>query len=125
MRSDGAASAPAHPPTRRGDVKPWASSKLSSTARGYGARWQRIRLQVLERDGYLCQCPECKASGRVNVNVATEVDHIRRKADGGGDDLANLRAVAHECHKRLTIEQGGGTYNRRPAIGLDGFPRRE
>jgi 5-methylcytosine-specific restriction protein A len=85
----------------------------SSTARGYGSAWQRLRLIVLARDNGLCQCPECKASGR--IRKASEVDHIVGKARAAQlgwsrqqvDSLDNLRSVHPECHKRITmLDQG-------------------
>jgi 5-methylcytosine-specific restriction enzyme A len=82
-----------------------AWSKESSTARGYGFAWQKLRLVILERDCYLCQCAEC-AKRQVPL-PANEVDHILPKAQGGTDDESNLRAVNTECHKRLTIAQKG------------------
>ena len=102
----------------------WSTS--SSTARGYGAAWRKVRQFVLERDCYLCQCPRCKASGR--VTPASEVDHIVSKAEAKRkgwtqqqtDDPSNLRAIAHACHVRVTAEQQGHKPKRR--VGLDGFP---
>lgn len=88
--------------------------------RGYGKDWDALRKQALERDKYLCQCPECKASGR--IRKATEVDHIVRKADGGTNDLSNLRSVNHDCHKRITIIQAGKTPMVKTTTGLDGWP---
>jgi 5-methylcytosine-specific restriction protein A len=72
----------------------------------------------MERDHYLCQCPEC-AKRQVPL-VAHEVDHIKPKAEGGTDDESNLRAVNRECHKRITKLQTG--YKPRPQIGADGWP---
>jgi 5-methylcytosine-specific restriction protein A len=96
-----------------------AWSKQSSTARGYGSRWQKLRLVILERDKYLCQCPDC-LGGDKRLTPATEVDHITPKAHGGTDDEGNLRAVNTECHKRLTMLQKG--YKPQPKIGSDGWP---
>jgi 5-methylcytosine-specific restriction enzyme A len=96
-----------------------AWSKESRQSRGYGARWDRLRLQVLRRDGYLCQCDHCKG-GALRVTPAQEVDHVLPKAKGGTDDPDNLAAIAHECHVRKTVEEQGG--KRKPKIGLDGFP---
>ena len=93
-------------------------SNESSTKRGYGYAWQQLRLQILERDCYLCQCDECKRTGA--LKPAGEVDHIKRKADGGTDDPANLRSVNHDCHERITLEQKGTT--PKPQVGLDGWP---
>ena len=84
--------------------------------------WERLRLRILERDCYLCQCTYCKAEGR--TTLATQVDHIKPKADGGTDDPLNLQAIAADCHKRKTMEERGAEPKVRPTIGLDGFPIR-
>jgi len=71
----------------------------------YGtARWQRLRLQILRRDGCLCQCPECR--GR--TVEATVVHHIRPWTTAQGEEREllkwspdNLQSVARDCHKRL------------------------
>lgn len=96
----------------------WKHDKRSRHERGYGATWDRLRLQILERDTYLCRCPECALRGR--IRLASQVDHITPKAQGGGDSPSNLRAVSRQCHARITLEQQG----KRPArrIGIDGFP---
>ena len=95
--------------------------KTSRHERGYGAEWDRIRKQILERDNYICHCPQCRG-GVLRVTSANEVDHIITKAKGGTDDPENLRAVNHDCHKRLTIEQQGKTYKPKVSIGIDGWP---
>lgn len=97
-----------------------AWSKESRHARGYGKDWDKLRKRILERDNYLCQCPDC-LGGAKRVKVATEVDHIKPKAQGGTDDPANLRAVNHDCHVKLTQLQNG--HKPRPQIGPDGWPQ--
>ena len=92
----------------------------SSSARGYGQAWQLLRARVLRRDGYLCQCAECKSSCR--VRVAHEVDHIVPKAHGGTDALDNLQAINRECHMHKTTLDLGQRV--RPHIGIDGWPKR-
>lgn len=65
--------------------------KPSSTARGYGYAWRKIRTVILERDGhrcYLCGGP------------ARSVDHIVSKARGGTDDAWNLAACCSACQNR-------------------------
>ena len=94
-----------------------AWSKASRQSRGYGAAWDKLRLRILKRDGHLCQCDQCKATGR--ATLADQVDHIKPKAQGGTDDPANLRAVNSKCHARITQEQQGRT--PRPQIGADGW----
>ena len=60
----------------------------------YDARWRRVRLVVLERDGYLCRIrgPRC-------LGVADQVDHVIRPQDGGAwYDEANLRGACAPCN---------------------------
>lgn len=94
----------------------WSSE--SRHVRGYGNDWVKLRLRILARDCYLCQCEEC---AKLPVpKVATQVDHIKPKAQGGTDDEANLRAVNKDCHQRITIEQQGKRVKR--GVGVDGWP---
>lgn len=94
---------------------PWPTT--SRHERGYGGAWDKLRLRILERDGYLCQM--CKAEGR--VNEAKVVDHRTPKAKGGTDDMANLWSLCkrHDDAKQLT--DAGKV--KRAAVGLDGWPR--
>lgn len=80
----------------------WNHTK-TTTERGYGAKWRKIRLLVLKRDNYKCQCVECKGLHR--LKHAKEVDHIVSKAKGGTDDMSNLQAINHDCHKRKTARE--------------------
>jgi 5-methylcytosine-specific restriction protein A len=92
---------PIRPPTfgARPDVQRQAydRDRGSASARGYGRRWQKVRLAFL-RAHPLCQCEQgCQ-------RVATEVDHIKPH---GGDqtlmwDWANFQALTKECHARKT-----------------------
>ncbi len=88
--------------------------------RGYGYTWERVRLQVLKRDGSLCHCAECVATGR--LRPAHEVDHIKPKAQNGTDDFSNLVAINKDCHKRKSMAEQGRPLRERPTIGLDGYP---
>ena len=87
----------------------------SATARGYDARWQRLRLVVLDRDGRRC---------RWCTGPADTVDHVVALADGGARlDPANLVACCRSCNSRrgqlvATRRRGGlapgsGTSSRR------------
>ncbi|MCR4297488.1 MAG: HNH endonuclease [Gallionella sp.] len=89
--------------------------------RGYGNAWDRLRLQILRRDNGLCQCSQCQG-GKLRVTMASEVHHIKIKADGGTDSMDNLQAVAHACHERLTAAEQGREIKAKVAIGLDGYP---
>lgn len=79
-------------------------SKESSSSRGYGAAWRKMRLRVLARDKYLCVI--CKKS------EAKEVDHIKEKAKGGTDDIENLQSLCVQCHKDKTNNRGFGCDSR-------------
>ena len=93
----------------------WEHSK-SRHARGYGSAWERIRASVLRRDSHLCQ--PCLAKGR--PTPATEVHHVKAKADGGTDDRENLVSICRECHDKATAEAKGHKW--KSAIGIDGWP---
>ena len=97
---------------------PW--SRKSRQQRGYGAAWDRVRLVVLRRDCYLCQCERCQAEDR--TTPATEVDHRKSKAAGGTDELENLRAINKHCHWLKTLADQGKVLRERHNIGPDGYP---
>jgi 5-methylcytosine-specific restriction protein A len=100
---------------RGGRSKAMRLTGRSTTERGYGYAWQKVRRRVLARDKGLCQ--SCMKSGR--VRQATEVDHIVRKADGGGDAPDNLQSLCTLCHEAKTRDE-----NRGHSIGChpDGTP---
>lgn len=69
-----------------------ASCTPTTRDRGYAAGWQRVRLQVLERDRNTCQW--CG-------HPATTVDHVRALVHGGARlDPANLVASCLRCNSR-------------------------
>ena len=62
----------------------------------YSGPWQRIRPQILARDGGTCQigAPGC-------TTIATQVDHITPVHAGGAwYDPTNLRAACANCNNR-------------------------
>ncbi|EGT4238744.1 HNH endonuclease [Cronobacter sakazakii] len=69
--------------------------------RGYGSKWDIIRVRILKRDRYICQ--ECLRNGR--PRPAETVDHIIPKAHGGTDNDSNLQALCWPCHKRKTSRE--------------------
>lgn len=84
------------------EPKAWATSDAkTATERGYGAAWRKLRKVALERDKYLCQL--CLANGI--ATLATDVDHIISKANGGADDINNLQCLCRACHKAKTIRE--------------------
>lgn len=80
------------------------SQRGSGAARGYGARWRRLRLLVL-RAHPLCADPYGDHDGR--AVAATDVDHILARRSGGDDSLGNLQALCHSCHSKKTAMEDG------------------
>lgn len=102
-------------------------SKESRQSRGYGAEWEKVRAQVIERAKGMCE--ECARQGRVAQGKA--VDHIVSKAKAKAmrwtqartDHPNNLQYLCQPCHDRKTAEENGRTYREpKPATGLDGWP---
>ena len=77
----------------------------SLTRTGSTAAWRRLRQAVLTRD--LHSCAICGAD-------ANEVDHIKRRADGGTDDLDNLQALCSMHHKAKTQAENTRNANTAP-----------
>jgi 5-methylcytosine-specific restriction endonuclease McrA len=76
------------------DHRDWRRERdrTSRHAGRYDEAWQRVRLVVLERDGYVCQW--CGAA-------ATTVDHVVELAAGGDRlELDNLVAACRPCNGR-------------------------
>ncbi len=70
---------------------------------------QRVRAQVLERDGYTCQmCGVAAADLDDNGRkVRLHVGHVVDRSHGGTDDISNLKAICSACNqgaKNLTQE---------------------
>lgn len=76
----------------------------SRHARGYGSKWDQLRIDVLRRDNGLCQ--ECLRNGKVtpvgHKPFTAFCDHITPKAEGGTDDMANLQTLCRPCHTAKT-----------------------
>ena len=87
--------------------------RASAAARGYGHRWRKLRRLKLNTDP-MCQAPGCD-------RAATDVDHIRSRASGGDDSMANLQSLCHSCHSRLTAMHDGG-FGRRTDPDAKGGP---
>lgn len=79
----------------------------SSTQRGYGYNWQKMRLNILHRD------PICQDPFRTGCHApATQADHIIPKWAGGTDSLDNGEGLCESCHARKTrLEQGLRFFN--------------
>jgi 5-methylcytosine-specific restriction protein A len=87
---------------RRGDAG------LTTTARGYGWQWQKLRLVVMQQEPL---CRFCKDRGL--VRPAEEVDHI--DGNSHNNDRDNLRPLCRTCHlQRTARDQAFGKYQWRP-----------
>jgi hypothetical protein len=73
-----------------GTPHPYSPSALDTDP----ARWRRIRVAILERDGRRCQVPTGTAPGQVCGAPATVAGHVLARVLGGCDHPRNLRA---EC----------------------------
>jgi len=72
----------------------------STTARGYGWAWQRLRLGILARDGWTC-----RYCGRALGPGTATVDHVLAKRFGGSDHPSNLAACCRPCQNRKGDQQ--------------------
>lgn len=79
----------------------------SSTARGYGAAWRRIRAVKLTHD------PFCEYRTHCPGDIATEVDHV--DGNNRNNDFGNLKSTCKRCHTEKTNREQGGLGNRRGA----------
>jgi 5-methylcytosine-specific restriction endonuclease McrA len=70
--------------------------------------YRRLRLAVLDRDGWLCQIhgPRC-------TTYATVVDHVVSRVDGGAVfDPSNMRAACRPCNAQRAGDYGGRRQGR-------------
>jgi 5-methylcytosine-specific restriction protein A len=93
----------AYCPAHRRESRRYDAERPNSAARGYGAKWRKLRAFVLAREPL---CRRCLANGR--TTPATEVDHVKPKEQGGTDDSANLQGLCHQCHSIKTATEDGG-----------------
>lgn len=93
----------------------WHDGTQTTTERGYGYQWQKLRKQVLQRDAYLCQ--ECYRNKK--LTPATDVDHVVPKSAGGTDDESNLQCLCKSCHELKSLMESGN----RPSI-IPNFQRK-
>lgn len=86
------------------DTKRYDPSRGSPGARGYGHTWRKLRLMVLR------QHPTCVDPFGVHGDalvLATDVDHIVSRAQGGTDAMDNLQPLCRSCHSRKTAMSDG------------------
>ena len=70
----------------------------NSVLRGYGTDWKKLRAEMMPK-GTLC---------RVCGRVASHLDHIVPRAQGGTDSPRNLQPLCWSCHSRKTASEDGG-----------------
>lgn len=85
---------------RRAAQQQYDHQRGSASARGYDRRWQQLRLMILRNSPL---CVDCLAEGR--TTLATEVDHITPKRDGGADAEENLQPLCKPHHSRKTMRE--------------------
>lgn len=101
-------------PSNSGGWKP-DEARGNRHRRGYGYRWEKTRIRILERDNGLCQ-PHLKQG---HTAIGTQVDHKVSKAEARSlgwkheqiEDDSNLQTICDECHREKTAREsrkGGG-----------------
>ena len=75
----------------------------SSTDRGYGWEWQKLRLALLAAEPL---CRLCTEAGK--IVEATCIDHVVPKVQGGTDDPSNLRPLCALCNARKSVADKAG-----------------
>ena len=79
--------------------------------------WPKVRLAVLERDGWVCQI----RNPALCTKAATQVDHIVSPLDGGAWwDHGNLRASCQPCNgSRCSKDRARRNRREQPAPTTD------
>lgn len=83
-------------------LMPWNSSQRKKR---FNKGWAKIRVKVLERDGYRCQWPVTDANGFPAGKCgrpANEVDHMNQNMVHDDDRLSRLWSLCHEHHNVKT-----------------------
>lgn len=93
-------------PQHRGvDTRAYDLARGTAAQRGYGGAWRKLRKAFLAAHPLCCD-PFGIHAKEGRVALATDVDHIQPKRDGGADDWDNLRGLCHSCHSRRTASDG-------------------
>ena len=91
---------------KQNPVKVTSDGREKIRNNGAGTRyWQKRRREVYDRDEGRCQ-----GCGKLIPFVDAEIDHIRKRSLGGGDEAANLRTMCggmFGCHARRHREEEG------------------
>lgn len=84
--------------------KKYDGQRGTSSQRGYGSRWRKLRKMFLNAHP-LCVDPYGIHAQVGETVPATEVDHIVAKKDGGTDEWSNLQGLCKSCHSRKTARE--------------------
>ena len=79
---------------------PKKDERESSSKRGYGRLWTKIRLMYLRRN------PMCSEKGC--NKLAKEVDHKKALSAGGTNNFSNLQGFCKRHHSIKTVKYDGG-----------------
>ena len=82
----------------------------SAAARGYDARWRKLREMFLAKHPLCCD-PFGYHQRDKATELATDVDHVLPRRAGGSDSYDNLQSLCHRCHSRKTALQSSGWGN--------------
>lgn len=83
-------------------LMPWNSSQRKKR---FNKGWAKVRVKVLERDGYRCQWPVTDTNGfpaGICGRPANEVDHMAQNMVRDDDRLSRLWSLCHEHHNIKT-----------------------
>ncbi len=85
---------------RQQEQRRYDKERGTSTQRGYGPQWRKLRLMVLNEEPL---CRECQRQNK--TTPATEVDHI----DGDVRNLhrENLQPLCRHHHSQKTVREQG------------------
>lgn len=79
------------------------SQRESAYRRGYGARWRKLRAQILMDE------PLCRSAARPGASCRRRMLTTSwPEPTGGTDDRSNLQPLCHACHSRKTVRENGG-----------------
>lgn len=91
-------------PCGRLSTKNRCESCRRAKAKDYDREHRALRQQVLERDGYKCQCSGCSCclprwgTGTGCAEPATAADHVVPLDRGGQKALSNYQAMCGPCN---------------------------
>ncbi len=71
--------------------------------------------EVFRRDNWTCQYCGFKGHDAITFRFMS-VDHVVRQADGGGDELSNLRAACRACNDYHNRDSFGSFKEKHAAL---------